>query len=182
MIKLKLLKKEDLQRIVEWNVNKSADDLLQWAGPKFDYPLTLEQVESYFLNEVEKENSNIFVYKVLLIETEEMIGTIELRETDKENKIGRICRFLIGEEKDRGKSIGAMALNEALKIGFRDMKFKNITLGVFDFNHGAIKCYEKVGFIKENFSENIRKSTTGYWSLYEMEISKLKWQTKMNNS
>lgn len=178
MIKLALLEKEDFPKIIEWNVNKSADYLLQWSGPKFSYPLTLVQIENYFLNEVKKENSGISVYKILSINTEEIIGTVELRETDKDNRVGRICRFLIGEENNRGNGIGSLALNEALRIGFEDMKFKKITLGVFDFNHGAIKCYEKVGFVKEKFLENISKSSTGYWNLYEMGISKSKWQTK----
>lgn len=176
IIKLDLLEKDDFYKIIQWDVHKSSDFLLQWSGPKFNYPLTLEQVENYFLNEVNTENSNIYVYKILLINTGEMIGTVELRETDKDNKIGRICRFLIGEENDRGKNIGATALNDALRIGFDDMKFEKITLGVFDFNHGAIKCYEKAGFIKENFLENIRKSSTGNWNLYEMGISKSKWK------
>jgi len=30
MIKLEYLEKEDLQKIVQWNLNKSADYLLQW--------------------------------------------------------------------------------------------------------------------------------------------------------
>lgn len=32
MLKLELIEKEDLKKIVEWNFNKSADYLLQWAG------------------------------------------------------------------------------------------------------------------------------------------------------
>jgi RimJ/RimL family protein N-acetyltransferase len=181
MIKLDLIEKEDLHKIIEWNVNKSSDDLLQWAGPKFNYPLTLDQIENYFLNEVKNGELNIFIYKILLIDTGEMIGTIELRETDKDNKIGRICRFLIGEEKYRGKNIGATVLNKVLEIGFQSMRFEKITLGVFDFNNGAIRCYEKAGFVKENFIENRSKSSTGYWNLYEMGISITKWQIKMNN-
>lgn len=178
MINLDLLEKEDLQKIIEWNVNKSADDLLQWAGPKFNYPLTFAQVENYFLNEVKKDISNIFIYKILLVNTGDFIGTVELQAIDKENKIGKICRFLIGEENNRGKGIGTIALNEVLRIGFEDMKFEKIILGVFDFNNSAINCYEKAGFIKENFLDNMRKSSTGYWNLYEMGISKIKWQTK----
>jgi RimJ/RimL family protein N-acetyltransferase len=127
---------------------------------------------------VKKDNSNVFIYKIILINTGEIIGTVELRETDKDNKIGRICRFLIGEENNRGKGVGREVLKKILRIGFEDMKFEKITLGVFDFNHNAIKCYEKAGFNKEKFLENIRKSSTGYWNLYEMEISKEKWKTK----
>ena len=178
MIKLDLLEKKDLKRIIEWNVNKSSDYLLQWAGPMYNYPLTLAQVEYYFLNEVKKDNSTIYVYQIRLINTDQIIGTVELREIDKNNKVGKICRLLIGEKNNRGKGIGTEVLKEALRIGFEDMKFQKITLGVFDFNHSAIKCYENVGFTKENFLENVRKSSTGYWNLYEMEISKMKWQVK----
>lgn len=172
MIKLELLKKDDLEKIIEWNINKDADYLLQWAGPKFSYPLTLAQVENYFFYEVKKENSNIFVYRIRFVNTAEVIGTIELREIDKNNKVGRVCRFLIGKENVRGKGIGTKVLKEVLRIGFEDLKFEKITLGVFDFNHNAIKCYENAGFVKNKFLENVRKSATGYWNLYEMVISK----------
>lgn len=82
------------------------------------------------------------------------------------------------EKKIIGKGIGTKVLKEAIRIGFEDMKFQKITLGVFDFNHSAIKCYENAGFTKEKFLENVRKSSTGYWNLYEMEISKVEWQIK----
>ena len=174
MIKLQYLEKEDLRKIVEWNSDKSADYLLQWSGPTYSYPLTIKQVEDYFIS----NNSNTSVYKILSVDTDEFIGTIELRETDKSNKIGRVCRFLIGEENYRGKRIGTHVLKEVLRIGFKDFKFDKITLGVFDFNYGAIKCYEKAGFVKEKFIENSRKSSTGYWNLYEMSISKIEWQIR----
>lgn len=176
MIKLDSIEKEDLRKVIEWNINKSADDLLQWAGPMYNHPLTLEQLESYFLNEVKKDNSNIYVYKIKLDYTDEVIGTVELRITDNDNNIGRVCRFLIGDENNRGKGIGTNALREVLRIGFEDINLEKITLGVFDFNHSAIKCYENVGFTKEKFLENARKSSSGYWNLYEMAITKAKWQ------
>ena len=88
MIKISLIEIEDLEKIVEWNKNKSADYLLQWAGPMYNYPLTL---------------------------------------------------------------------------------------GVFDFNQGAIKCYENAGFTKIKLIENARETTNGYWNLYEMAISKDMW-------
>jgi len=178
MIKLDLFEKENLGKIIEWNVNKSADDLLQWAGPIYNYPLTLAQAENYFSNEAKKNNSNIFVYKIRLINTGQIIGTVELREIDKNNKIGKICRFLIGEKSNRGKGIGTKVLKEVIRIGFEDMKFQKIKLGVFDFNHSAIKCYENTGFTKEKFLANVMKSSTGYWNLYEMAISKVEWRIK----
>lgn len=180
MIRLELIKKEDLNKIVEWNEDKSADDLLQWAGPLYEYPLTISQVEKYFLDEESKELADTYIYKIVSISTEEVIGTVELREIDRVNKIARVCRFLIGEEKERCKGIGALALKEILRIGFEDKGFEKITLGVFDFNNGAVRCYEKVGFVIEKLLKDARKAKDGYWSLYEMSISKSKW-TKENN-
>lgn len=178
MIRLQLMQREDLKKIIEWNIDKSADELLQWAGPMYNYPLTLVQLENYFLDEIKKEYSNIFLYKIELVNTGEIIGTVELREIDKNNKIGRVCRFLIGQENIRGRGIGAKVLKEILRIGFEDLKFEKITLGVFDFNKSAIKCYENVGFTKVKLIENARKSSKGYWGLYEMVISKDGWKTE----
>lgn len=176
MIKLHLLEIEDLNKIVKWNEGKSSDYLLQWAGPMFTWPLTIDQMKTYYLNEVKKEIPDIFVYKIVIGITKEIIGTIEIRINDKENKIGRICRFLIGDESTRGRGIGTQVLKEAIRIGFEEYHFEKITLGVFDFNYGAIKCYENVGFIKDKLLENVRKSSTGYWNLWEMFISKSRWE------
>jgi hypothetical protein len=56
VIKLELIEKKDLNTVLEWNAEKSADDLIQWAGPLYDYPLNIEQLENYFLDKVKNEN------------------------------------------------------------------------------------------------------------------------------
>jgi RimJ/RimL family protein N-acetyltransferase len=172
MIRLETLEKKDFISIVKWNENKSSDFLLQWAGAKYNYPLTIEQIQEFFCSEVEADNQGVFVYKIILEKTSEIIGTIELRITDKEKRIGRICRFLIGNEGIRGKGMGAAALKEALRIGFYELDLEKITLAVFDFNVNAIKCYKGIGFINEKFIKDARKAENGYWNLYEMFITK----------
>jgi RimJ/RimL family protein N-acetyltransferase len=101
-----------------------------------------------------------------------VIGTIELDVKDSINKIGRIARFLIDEENHRGKGAGKEALKEAIRIGFEKLKLNKITLGVFDFNISAIKCYESVGFVIEELKENYRKIVDSSWNLYDMGITK----------
>lgn len=179
MLNINLLERIDLNKIIEWNINKSSDFLLQWAGTLYDYPLTLEQVEDY-LDTINKDRSNVNIYKIHN-NTGEIIGTIELREIEESNKTGRVCRFLIGDERYRGKGIGREVLKEIIRIGFEDFNFKKITLGVFDCNHDAIKCYENVGFKKVEFLENARKLSYGYCSVYEMAILKEEWKIIKNN-
>jgi len=50
--------------------------------------------------------------------------------------------------------------------------------GGFDFNYSAINCYENSGFVKEKLLENVRQSSTGYWNLWDMGISKEQWVIK----
>lgn len=85
MIRLEHLEKEDLKEIVEWNANKSADYLTQWAGPSYSYPLALEQIENCFFYDSKKYDSNINAYKIRITDTDEFIGAVELREIDRSN-------------------------------------------------------------------------------------------------
>lgn len=178
MIKLEYLEEKDFGKLVEWNNNKSPNYLFQWAGPSYKYPLTEEQIKEYFSKGINKENSNSFVYKIILVQTNEIIGTIQLAGIDKNNRSARICRFLIGDENIRGKGIGKQALEEVLNIGFNKFNLHRISLGVFDFNHSAVKCYESAGFVKEGLLRDIRKAEEGYWSLYEMSILEEEWRNK----
>lgn len=180
MIKLEPLQKDDFKKLLEWNKDKSAEFLLQWAGPFYEYPLTEDQLERYFDNYIIKEKETLFVYKIINLKTNEMIGTIELDVKDTVNKIGRVARFLIGEEDCRGKGVGGKALSEVVKIGFETLKLNKITLGVFDFNTSAIRCYESVGFKIEELKENYRKIGDTCWNLYNMGITKEDWE--MHNS
>jgi RimJ/RimL family protein N-acetyltransferase len=175
MIKLAPLQKEDFKKIIEWNEGKSADFLLQWSGPFYKYPLTQQQFESYFNNYISKEKGKLFVFKIIYKETNEMIGTIELDIKDTVNKIARVARFLIGEDNLRGKGIGREALKEVVRFGFEDLNLNKITLGVFDFNKNAIRCYESVGFKIETLKEKYRESENGWWNLYDMGIAKEQW-------
>ena len=177
MIKIEPLQKEDFKKILLWNEGKSAEFLLQWSGPFYKYPLTEEQLEKYYDDYISKETDTLFVYKIIDVETKEMLGTIELDVKDKINKIGRVARFLIGES-CRGKGIGKEALSEVVSFGFEKLNLNKITLGVYDFNTNAINCYKKVGFIIEELKENYRTINNCNWNLYDMAITKEIWVSK----
>lgn len=182
MIRLENMEYNDFKKIVEWNEGTTPDFLLQWSGPLFEYPLTEEQIIKYFDSYVSKEKDTLFIFKIIDTETNEMIGTIELDEKDTTNKIGRIARFLIGEESHRGKGIGRQALSEVIGFGFKKLKLNKITLGVYDFNTNAIRCYERVGFKIEELKENYRKVESGCWNLFDMGITKEQWEDNLINN
>ena len=127
--------------IVKWTNEKGKDFLEQWAGKSLDFPLTESQIDDL------KDIYSIFCEN-------EFVGIIQ--KIRKENDNIHIGRFLINPELT-GKGLGKMALIEFINLIFQDEDVNSITLNVFDYNAGAKKLYEKVGFEVLNVTENRMK-------------------------
>ena len=124
--------------IVKWTNEKGKDFLEQWAGKSLDFPLTESQIDGL------KDIYSIFCEN-------EFVGIIQ--KIRKEMNNIHIGRFLINPELT-GKGLGKKALIEFINLIFQDEGVNSITLNVFDYNVGAKKLYEKVGFIVVNVVEN----------------------------
>ena len=127
--------------IVKWTNEKGKDFLEQWAGKSLDFPLTESQIDDL------KDIYSIFCEN-------EFVGIIQ--KIRKENDNIHIGRFLINPEL-AGKGLGKRALIEFINLIFQDEDVNSITLNVFDYNAGAKKLYEKVGFKVVNVTENPMK-------------------------
>ncbi len=148
---------------------------MQWAGTDFSYPLDEEQLNQY-IKGANEENSKIYIYKVVLDETNETIGHISLNNIDFKNRSAGIGKVLIGDARLRGKGIGQKMVIESLKIAFDNLSLHRVGLGVFALNEPAIESYEKVGFVKEGLLRDFRKMEDGYWSLWRMSILENEWR------
>ena len=89
--------------------------------------------------------------------------------------------MLVGKSHERGSGIGQQMIKAILKIGFEELGLHRISLGVFDFNEAAIRCYEKAGFTREGLLRDVRKPKDTYWNLIEMSILEDEWR-KNNRS
>ena len=127
--------------IVKWTNEKGKDFLEQWAGKKLDFPLTESQIDDL------KDIYSIFCEN-------EFVGIIQ--KIRKEHDNIHIGRFLINPELV-GRGLGKKALIEFINLIFQDEDVNSITLNVFDYNVGAKKLYEKVGFKVVNVTENPMK-------------------------
>ena len=127
--------------IVKWTNEKGKDFLEQWAGASLDFPLTESQIDDL------KDIYSIFCEN-------EFVGIIQ--QIRKEHDNIHIGRFLINPELT-GKGLGKSALIEFINLIFQDEDVNSITLNVFDYNAGAKKLYEKVGFKVVNVTENPMK-------------------------
>ena len=127
--------------IVKWTNEKGKDFLEQWAGKSLDFPLMESQIDDL------KDIYSIFCEN-------EFVGIIQKIRKEIDNI--HIGRFLINPELT-GKGLGKRALIEFINLIFQDENVNSITLNVFDYNVGAKKLYEKVGFKVVNVTENPMK-------------------------
>lgn len=172
MVELKYFERSDFDQLIRWI--DSPEFLLQWSGSQFDYPLNEAQLEQYLAN-ANQDDSDRLVYKVIDTDTEEVIGHISLGKIDRKNKSARVGKVLVGKPTVRSKGIGQQMIKEILKVAFDKLHLHRVTLGVFDFNAPAIRCYEKAGFVKEGLHRDTNKIGDEYWSLWEMSILENEW-------
>lgn len=170
-MKLTYFTEHDFQRLIDWIPD--AKFMMQWGGPAFHYPLTHEQLADY-LEEANTAVSTKYVFNVLDNE-DKVIGHISFKDVDRNLKCARIGKVLIGENV-RGNGYGTKMMNTALAFAFEMLQLEKVTLGVFDFNTSAIRCYEKVRFQQQTFLKDARQFEDEYWSLIEMAISAEEWK------
>ena len=136
MIKLEPFTKDDFIRLISWIGNE--EELIQFAGPTFAFPLTEDQLQKYL------ENQNTNAFKIVEQSSQKIIGHCEIYLTETSAKL---CRILIGEKSFRGKGLGFELVNIMLDKCFNELNYYLVELNVYDWNTSAIKCYEKAGFI-----------------------------------
>lgn len=148
--------------------------LMQWGGPTFQYPLTVNQLESYKATG-DAPDAPVRIYTAIHRTSGLPAGHIALGGIDLENHSARIGKVLIAKE-NRGMGMGKKMVKEVLAVGFQELCLHRISLGVFDFNISAIKAYEKAGFQKEGLLRDVRKMGDAYWSLWEMSVLEEEWR------
>lgn len=175
MIKLEYFSKEDFPLLIEWMDSEHL--MTNWAGSLFRYPLTESSLDWYIEDTNDIQTSDAFIYKAVSTITGHTVGHISLGSLSPKNKSGRISRVLVGHTSERGKGICSGMISAVLKIGFEEMNLHRISLGVYDFNHAAIRCYEKCGFKKDGLMRDVLLyDENNYWSLLEMSILEDEWR------
>ena len=173
MIVLRPFERSDFARLIGW-VGSPAF-LLQWAGPLFTYPLDVAQLDRY-LADAQQEPPTRMVFTAVDEATGAAVGHIELAKIDARNRSASLSRVLIGEASQRGKGAGVEMVRRALEVGFDRLGLHRIDLVVFDFNRGAIACYERAGFAIEGRLREARRFGEEFWTLIQMSILEHEWR------
>ena len=126
----------DAEKFTEWL--NDMDVLATFA--LYNDIITLEKEKS-LLETLSKDHN----YSIIDLETEELIGNCGFMGIDHVNQTAETGLF-IGNKTYWNKGYGTEALSLLIGYGFRALNLHNVMLRVFEYNKGAIRCYEKIGF------------------------------------
>ena len=168
MIRLEYFTPEDFPLLINWIDNEEL--LINWAGSQFKFPLTEEKLHNYLKYSNDFDHSRTLIFKAVDAVSSEIAGHVSLSVIDRENRSARITRVLVGNTAERGKGIGAEIIKSILKIGFEGLHLHRMSLGIYDFNIGGIKCYTNCGFTVDGILRDIKRRPDKFWNIVEMSI------------
>lgn len=174
MIRLEYFERADFDQLISWIKDERL--LTNWAGSLFRFPLTQESLEWYIEGTNNFPHSDAYTYKAIDTEMGNVVGHISLGSISSKNKAARITRVLVGDPAARGKGYCKQMMEAALQIGFEDLKLHRISLGAYDFNTAALRCYQRSGFVHEGLQRDVLKFNDEWWSLVEMGILESEWR------
>jgi RimJ/RimL family protein N-acetyltransferase len=152
---------------------ENARFVLQWAGPKYAFPLTWEQIN--LRNETALDGKkSIYVFKAVDSGSDQTIGFIELSIRDHVLKVGNVESVLIFR-KYRGKGYGKQLMSAIVGFAFQKLHLNELTLSVFDFNVSAKACYHNIGFDVYEVGTTPRSFENEQWSFVRMKLTKAQW-------
>lgn len=162
-LRLRPLKPCDLSSIAEWT-GMDEKAFYMWSAGKFEFPVDEQQLKEFYKRSSNDEGA----WSVIALDDSGApVGHVLMRKADYENNSIHFG-FIIINPGLRGKGCGREMISLALKYAFEIMGFERATLGVFDVNPAAHKCYMSAGFRDERYLENAFEFQGEKWGLYEM--------------
>jgi RimJ/RimL family protein N-acetyltransferase len=108
------------------------------------------------------------VFTVIANDGGRPVGNIALQDLDMRNRSAELGLF-IGDANNRGKGYGAEATTLLVNFAFKVLGLRNVMLRVFEYNEGAIRVYEKVGFREFGRRTQCQFMDGRFWDVVLME-------------
>ncbi|MBQ8826470.1 MAG: GNAT family N-acetyltransferase [Oscillospiraceae bacterium] len=168
MLRLRTYKACDAETIVSWC--KDEESFRRWTSDRYDhFPITAEDMnEKYIDSNGDCTEADNF-YPMTAFDENGIVGSLILRYTDEKKKVLRIG-FVIVDDSKRGMGYGKEMVRLAVKYAFEIFKAEKVTLGVFENNMPAYRCYKAAGFKEIKTDEAVLCQCCGEtWRIVELE-------------
>ncbi len=158
-VKLRMLKEKDIPFMLEWMKDKE-----QAAFFRFDPDNVTEETAAAYIRSAQRPDPDY--HFAVTDEQDEYLGTISLKQVDRENKHAEYAVSL--RKCAIGTGVAAEATRAILKYAFDELGLHRVYLNVFSDNLRARRFYEKMGFVFEGefqdhlFIRNTYKNLSWY--------------------
>jgi len=164
MIRLRPYKKCDAKYITTWMKDEVA--FRKWCADRYEsYPIGPEDMNAQY--EATEDGDTFF--PMTAFDESGVVGHMIMRFTD-DAKLELRFGFVIVDDSKRGKGYGREMIGLAMKYAFEILKVKKITIGVFDNNESAYKCYISSGF-RETGEDSFCTILGQEWRCVELEVT-----------
>ncbi|MDO4318840.1 MAG: GNAT family protein [Lachnospiraceae bacterium] len=170
-LRLRPFQSGDAAAVVSWLQNERS--FYQWSADRYGhYPITAEEMERYYAPQLASGR----VYPMTAFDESGPVGHVLLRFPDEELAVLRFG-FIVVDSAKRGRGYGREMLELALLYAFRLLKASKVTLGVFENNPAAYRCYRSLGFSEVKENPFVCFSILGEeWRCLELELSRERWE------
>lgn len=166
MVKLRLLREQDLPMVMEWRMKPEVTKYM-YTNPKLD----LISQKLWFENVA---NDKSCKYWIIEIERNIPVGVINLAEIDYVNKK---CSwgYYIGSIEARGKGLARKLECNILDYIFDKLELNKLWCEVFAFNKDVVAIHEKFGSKVEGYLKQHILKDGIYYDVIRMGILKEEW-------
>ena len=168
-------------RLVPLEKDLHLDNCLRWFGdPEVTrwlvqhIPISRQAEEAWFERTIASDSDIVLA---ILDENGRHIGNCGFNRIDLVNRSAEFG-ILIGESDVWGHGHGPEAARLILEYGFEELGLHRIALGVFSFNEGAIRAYEKVGFVHEGTEREAYFRHGRFHDHHIMSILESEWRER----
>ncbi|MBR4711881.1 MAG: GNAT family N-acetyltransferase [Clostridia bacterium] len=167
MLRLRPYKRCDAAAIVSWVGDRTA--FHKWCADRFDtWPITADDLNRHYDAMADSDS----FYEMTAFDAAGPAGHLILRFTDAEKTVLRFG-FVIVDSARRGRGYGREMLALAVRYAFDILKAEKITIGVFENNEPAYRCYRAAGFRDVPLAEPEVFHVMGEdWNCLEMEMTR----------
>jgi RimJ/RimL family protein N-acetyltransferase len=171
---LRALEVRDLEPI--WEAYKDFDMMLLTDGDA--PPLTDRQVRAFWAQRIDSPAPEMRYFAVEPLPGQpfagQFAGLCNLHDIDARNRHAELALWLAAVDM-RGQGFGTDAIRTLLPYAFDVVRLDKLYLGVYDFNEGAIRSYERVGFRYEGRLRQTIFYQGRYWDDWPMRLLRSEW-------
>jgi RimJ/RimL family protein N-acetyltransferase len=126
-----------------------------------------------------EESKNLFYFTIRLRsddpeQNDRLVGFAKLYEIEWSHGVGQIV-LGIGDPGDRRKGYGTDALNLLLRYAFAELNLFRLSTLIPEYNLGAVRLFQKAGFIEEVHRRQALNRDGRYWDLIHVGMLRDEW-------